>query len=117
MKAHTIRTWYLVHKWTSLVCTLFMLLLCLTGLPLIFHEEIEHARTEVPSAGEMPGRHAVSAESTRLSSRRRRPARRKGPVHVLWDEDEPELVYASLQVPGAPPDEFSLVVATRARAT
>jgi len=37
-----IKIWYLVHKWTSLICTLFMLLLCLTGLPLIFHDEIDH---------------------------------------------------------------------------
>jgi uncharacterized iron-regulated membrane protein len=27
--------------WSSLVCTVFMLLLCVTGLPLIFHEEID----------------------------------------------------------------------------
>lgn len=38
----TIKTWYLVHKWTSLICTLFLLIICLTGLPLIFHHEIEH---------------------------------------------------------------------------
>ncbi len=36
------RAWYLVHKWTSLVCTVFLLMLCLTGLPLIFHDEIDH---------------------------------------------------------------------------
>lgn len=35
-----LKPWYFVHKWTSLVCTLFLLLLCLTGLPLIFGEEI-----------------------------------------------------------------------------
>lgn len=32
-----------MHKWTSLVCTLFLLLLCVTGLPLIFHEDIDRA--------------------------------------------------------------------------
>lgn len=42
MTAHTLRIWFLVHKWTSLIATVFLLLLCLTGLPLIFHEEIEH---------------------------------------------------------------------------
>lgn len=42
MSSSTLRTWSLVHKWSSLVCTAFMLLLCLTGLPLIFHHEIEH---------------------------------------------------------------------------
>lgn len=30
-----------VHKWSSLVCTLALFMLCLTGLPLIFHDEIE----------------------------------------------------------------------------
>lgn len=38
-----------MHKWTSLVCTVFLLLLCLTGLPLIFHEEI--ARFPSPAGG------------------------------------------------------------------
>ncbi|OYX96123.1 MAG: hypothetical protein B7Y74_02340, partial [Novosphingobium sp. 35-62-5] len=30
-----------VHKWSSIVCTLALFMLCLTGLPLIFHDEIE----------------------------------------------------------------------------
>jgi uncharacterized iron-regulated membrane protein len=38
-----IRRWAWIHKWSSLVCTVFMLLLCLTGLPLIYHHEIVHA--------------------------------------------------------------------------
>ncbi|MGF7177468.1 PepSY-associated TM helix domain-containing protein [Azospirillum doebereinerae] len=42
MTNRSIKVWCLVHKWTSLICTLFMLLLCLTGLPLIFHDEIDH---------------------------------------------------------------------------
>jgi uncharacterized iron-regulated membrane protein len=36
-----IKKWLWVHRWTSLICTLFLLLLCLTGLPLIFGEEID----------------------------------------------------------------------------
>lgn len=39
----SIRTWWLVHKWTSLVCTAFLLMLCLTGLPLVFRDEIDDA--------------------------------------------------------------------------
>ena len=38
-----LQTWDWIHRWSSLVCTAFMLLLCLTGLPLIFHHEIDHA--------------------------------------------------------------------------
>lgn len=40
MTITTFNRWYAVHKWTSLVCTLFLLLLCLTGLPLVFSDEL-----------------------------------------------------------------------------
>ena len=42
MSRRAFKVWYLLHRWTSLVCTAFILLLCLTGLPLIFHHEIDH---------------------------------------------------------------------------
>lgn len=35
-----VRRWYVVHKWTSLISTLFVLIACITGLPLVFHHEI-----------------------------------------------------------------------------
>lgn len=38
-RAITAAVW--LHKWSSLICTLALFLLCLTGLPLIFHDEIE----------------------------------------------------------------------------
>lgn len=41
MKQKTLTLWSAIHKWTSLICTAFMLMLCLTGLPLIFHDEID----------------------------------------------------------------------------
>lgn len=37
----SIKKWFWWHRWTSLICTLFLLLLCVTGLPLIFEEEID----------------------------------------------------------------------------
>lgn len=42
MKATTIKNWFNIHKWTSLISTIFLLMLCITGLPLIFTEEIDH---------------------------------------------------------------------------
>ncbi len=48
MTRRTVRAWYLIHKWTSLICTLFLLMLCLTGLPLIFHEEIDRWTGHAP---------------------------------------------------------------------
>ena len=35
------RRWNIVHKWSSLVCTGFILVLCVSGLPLIFRHEID----------------------------------------------------------------------------
>lgn len=54
--ARAIRAWAWIHKWSSLVCTVFMLLLCITGLPLIFHHEIGHLLgTEVEAPALPPG--------------------------------------------------------------
>ncbi len=50
----SLRTWAWLHKWTSLICTAFMLLLCITGLPLIFHHEIGHLLGTEIEAPEMP---------------------------------------------------------------
>ena len=40
MSPGTLRVWSWLHKWSSLVSTVFLLVLCLTGLPLIFHHQI-----------------------------------------------------------------------------
>ena len=40
LSARTLRVWSWLHKWSSLVCTVFMLVLCVTGLPLVFHHQI-----------------------------------------------------------------------------
>ena len=42
------RYWYSLHKWSSLICALVMLMLCITGLPLIFHDELEDALDNRP---------------------------------------------------------------------
>lgn len=54
LSSRAIRVWTWLHKWTSLICTLFMLLLCLTGLPLIFHHEIGHLLGDEIEAPELP---------------------------------------------------------------
>lgn len=54
MYIKSIKTWAWVHKWSSLVCTLFMLLLCLTGLPLIFSHEISHLLGNEVEAPDLP---------------------------------------------------------------
>jgi len=54
MNIKSFKTWVWVHKWSSLVCTAFMLLLCLTGLPLIFGHEISHLLGNEVEPPEMP---------------------------------------------------------------
>jgi uncharacterized iron-regulated membrane protein len=54
MRVRTLRTWAAVHKWTSLISTLFLLVVCLTGLPLVFGDEIDqwlepHAYADLPA--------------------------------------------------------------------
>lgn len=52
--ARSLKRWYAIHKWTSLICTAFLLVICVTGLPLVFHEEINdwlepHHYAELPA--------------------------------------------------------------------
>lgn len=46
LSAGALRGWSFLHKWTSLISTAFILMLCITGLPLIFEHEIEHWLTD-----------------------------------------------------------------------
>ncbi|CCD85610.1 Putative uncharacterized iron-regulated membrane protein [Bradyrhizobium sp. ORS 285] len=48
------RVWVQVHTWTSLISMVFLLMLCLTGLPLIFHDEINHLLEDEIAAPTMP---------------------------------------------------------------
>ena len=56
-----LRRWSWIHKWSSLVCTAFMLLLCLTGLPLIYHDEIKHLLGNDVEAPPLPAALAAGA--------------------------------------------------------
>ncbi|WP_431483222.1 PepSY-associated TM helix domain-containing protein [Pseudomonas solani] len=93
MKSTTIRRWSFVHTWTSLICTAFLLLLALTGLPLIFHHEIDHLLGDAPVLREMP------ADSPRLDLQQlvqAAEAHRRGEVvqYLGWEDDEPNGVVA-----------------------
>ena len=95
MTNKTLRQWSWVHKWTSLVCTLFLLLLCVTGLPLVFYHEIEHALGNAVEAPEIedPASRA-SLDTVVANSKAHFPDRHL--QYLSWDEEEPELVYAGL---------------------
>ena len=108
MNSRTIKTWAWVHKWSSLVCTVFMLLLCLTGLPLIFHHEIGHLLGTEVEAPKMP------ADTPRASlDRVLEVAKAKHPDRVVQFVSQPEdddgLWFVTLTPTPAPTEDFKSV--------
>lgn len=94
MKRKTVQIWYLVHKWTSLICTAFLLLLCVTGLPLIFGEEIAHLSGAEPKvAAAQPGARAANLDLLIDKAKAQYPGNR--PLFLGWYPDEP-VVYVNL---------------------
>lgn len=107
MKARTVRIWSLVHAWTSLISNLFLLLLCLTGLPLIFHHEIDELLGYAPR----PEAHASAARATPQAVANAALAADPGRVlqYVSWDRDEPGLVMAfTNSAPDGAPDNATV---------
>ena len=112
MTRGTIRIWFLIHKWTSLICTAFLLMLCLTGLPLIFHDEIEALAGHDPgarmigqgSSGEGPGLLPLDAILARAL------AARPGevPLFMAFDNDRPLITVTTGPSPDAPNDRMTL---------
>jgi len=93
MKSTTIRRWSFIHTWTSLICTVFLLMLALTGLPLIFHHEIDHLLGDAPELRSMP------ADTPQLDLQqlvRAAEAHRPGDAlqYLAWDEDDKNGVIA-----------------------
>jgi uncharacterized iron-regulated membrane protein len=105
MKSQTIRRWSFIHTWSSLICTLFLLMLAITGLPLVFHHEIEHLLGDAPEFKEMP------ADTPRKDLQQlvaAAEAHRPGEVvqYFGWDEDEANGLYAFMgKTAGGDPNE------------
>jgi uncharacterized iron-regulated membrane protein len=87
-----------------------MLLLCLTGLPLIFHEEIEHLSGVVEAPPMPAGTPNASLDQVAQAALERRP----GEVirYMFWEQDEhPDITYVSMaSAIDAPPEENNAVI-------
>jgi uncharacterized iron-regulated membrane protein len=117
LKSSSIRIWYLVHKWTSLVCTVFLLMLCVTGLPLIFHDEIDRLSDGMPTYG-MPGVGSSSSAAglLRLDTMMAKAlAARPGevPVFMAFDNDQPSMTITTAPRPDSPASEMTIQVFDR----
>ena len=108
MHSATIKTWAWLHKWSSIVCTVFMLLLCLTGLPLIFHHELGHLLGTEVEAPPMPvGTPRVSLDHVLEVARAQHPERVV--QFVSQPEDSEDLWFVTMTPTPAPTDDFRSV--------
>lgn len=111
-----IRAWYLVHKWTSLVCTAFLLMLCVTGLPLVFHDEIDALTGRgaaglvgPPSSGSGPGLLPLDAILARALDGR--PG--EVPLFMAFDNESPLITVTTGPAPDAPASAMTLLLFDR----
>lgn len=89
------RIWSKIHTWTSIISTVFLLLLCITGLPLIFNHELNHALYDEVEPAKLPA-DAPRANLDAVVAN----GLAKVPGHavqfIFWDRDEPEIIWLSI---------------------
>ena len=108
----TVRRWAWIHKWSSLVCTVFMLLLCLTGLPLIYHHEIGHLLGNDVEAPAMPaGTPKANLDDVIAAGKAMYPG--KIMMYMSQEADEPDIW--NLTLGDHPTDENYKPIAVDAR--
>lgn len=91
MTRTTFRKWVWVHTWSSLVCTLFLLVICVSGLPLIFREEIVDLLDDGLPYASLPEA-TPNASIDRFAEAGRRLYPNEILVSVYVDDDEPQAV-------------------------
>jgi uncharacterized iron-regulated membrane protein len=101
MKPATIKAWGAVHTWTSLVCTLFMVIACVTGLAMIWIDEIDAGFAGHPAPPETVGAAAATPDLDRMfaDAERRTPGEKV--TYADWAFDG-KLVGVNLAEPGNP---------------
>lgn len=111
----TIRVWFWVHKWTGLASTLFLLLLCVTGLPLIFHDEIDAVLGqdyEARLAGQPSAKGGLPLDTMLAQALAQRPG--DVPLFMAFSNDSPLLTVTTGPSPDAPEREMTLLFLDRA---
>lgn len=107
LSAKSLRTWSFVHRWSSIVCTVFMLLLCLTGLPLVFGHELDVLLGDAIEAPELAPSQAdtrATYDAVLHAALNRHPGH--VPQYMIWEPDEPVLpVIVTAPRADTPPDD------------
>ncbi|HEY0219250.1 MAG TPA: PepSY-associated TM helix domain-containing protein [Afipia sp.] len=91
-----LRRWFWIHKWSSLICTVFLLVICITGLPLVFREEIADLLDDsLPYASVPETTPSVSLDRLIATSRQMYPGQTV--ISAFVDDDEPKIVVSMAQ--------------------
>jgi uncharacterized iron-regulated membrane protein len=95
MSPRTLRVWSWLHTWSSLVSTVFLFVLCLTGLPLIFHHQIgQWLGTEVASPAMRADAPRVTLDQVMAVARARFPS--KVGMYVSQEPDDDTVWFVTL---------------------
>ena len=97
MRTRTLRAWSWVHRWSSLVSTLFLLMLCVTGLPLVFSHEIDEVLLHQDWQPAAEGRQ-LDLDQVLEAALARHPG--GVPAFMSFDEDRPVVNVTSVQPGG-----------------
>ncbi|WPU93211.1 PepSY-associated TM helix domain-containing protein [Mucilaginibacter sabulilitoris] len=97
-----IKRWFWWHRWTSLICTLFLLLLCLTGLPLIFGEEIDKLLDKDPPYAVLP-KETPMANLDGMVNASKRLYPKQLVTYLFLDDEEPQVLVG--MAPTMKPDD------------
>ena len=109
MSRTTIRIWYLIHKWSSLIPTAFLLMLCVSGLPLIFHDEIDAAMgfdTEKSLSGVASSEGGLPLDTMLDRALAERPG--EVPLFMAFSQDSPLLTVTTGPAPDAASGDMHL---------
>lgn len=101
MKASTVRAWYRTHKWSSLLCTAFLLMACLTGLPLVFSEQLESILEPHVAPADIAGPSTANLDAMVSIAQTHFPSLH--PFSIYWDDDEPR-VFVTMSPSDKPKD-------------
>lgn len=115
MSRRAIRIWFLIYKWSSLISTAFLLMLCVTGLPLIFHDEIDAAMggdAEAALAGAPSAEGGLPLDMMMDKALAERPG--EVPLFMAFSQDSSLLTVTTGPAPDAPGDQMTLLFFDRA---
>jgi uncharacterized iron-regulated membrane protein len=117
MSPVSLRRWSWIHKWSSLVCTVFMLLLCLTGLPLIYQHEIGHLLGNEIEAPALPAAQAGTAPPRASLDRVIAAGQARYPDKIMMymsqEADQPALWFLTMGANPTDPNFVSIAIDAR----